>query len=128
MTIPFLSFHREAIQHQSLLRASQATSSLLYFQNPTTLRRSPVREEGRAKPRLAPLLNAPGYLFCFPREKKIILTARLPDLFHHRLNPKPRHCPGISPLTVWCLQRQGPFRTVSSIQVFHLLYVCSSPK
>lgn len=68
-------------------RAAQTRSFLLYFQNLTTLRRSQLREEGREKPRLALFLML--QVTHFASLKKIVLTAGLPDLFHHRLNPKP---------------------------------------
>lgn len=86
---PFVSFHTEAIQHQPLLRAEHrrlGASSFIFKTSQPSGDHHWERKEGKSL----------GWLCClmlqvthFAFLKKIVLTAGLPDLFHHRLNPKP---------------------------------------
>lgn len=113
--LPFLCFPTEAIQHQPLLRVSWTRSLSLYLQNLTTLRTSPVREERKSLGWLyCSMLQITHFAFL---EKKSILSARLPDLSHHRMNLKR---PGISP-PAFAVVFAKPFNT-------SLLFCCCTAR
>lgn len=61
-------------------------------------------------------------------ENKIILTARLPDLFHHRLNPQPGHHPWISlPAIALIFAKSGHIKYPGfSVLYVHLMKINNS--